>query len=367
MVESRSVIYYPRRRSIARIPVNSAISRIRALLYSMSAFGVALGGALVAVALVSRLHEPVIGQPVAPWDEPPWGWQWIEGVWAFWVFLFGACIGSFLNVVIYRMPAGITIVSKPSHCPRCDTNIAMRDNIPIWGWLVLRGRCRVCRNPISPRYPAIEFVVAILFQWLYLWEVLAVGLRDSAEPANPGNAGVVGLFAAGDWTPLARFAFHAFVLAVLVVYTMVAWDDHRPPRSLVVFTTVVAFAIGCLWPSVYLLAPGSFDWVAGMEDTRAMRLQPVLGAIAAGFAATLVRRWYLRHGTDERPYADAAFWAILLVGIAFGWQVVLLSVLASVIASCVLSYVICRWIGGRAVPYPASLLLGLAAVVVWIQ
>jgi prepilin signal peptidase PulO-like enzyme (type II secretory pathway) len=346
---------------------NSAITRTRALLLSIGAFAAAIAGSLVAVAIVGRLQQGVIGQPATPWDGQPWGWQWIEGVWAFWVFLFGACIGSFLNVVIYRMPVGITIVSKPSYCPRCQAKISVRDNIPIWGWLALRGRCRGCQKPISARYPAVELIVALLFQWLYVWEVIAVGLRENAEQANSGDVGVMGLFAAGDWTPLARFAFHAFVLAVLIVYTMIAWDDHRPPRSLVLFTTIVACAIGCFWPAVYLLAPWWLGGETPVENAPSIRLQPLLGAVAAMFAGTLVRRWYLRHGRHELPYADAAFWATILVGIAFGWQIVLLSVLVSVIASCVLSYVICRWIGGRAVPYPASLLLALAAVLVWLE
>lgn len=84
-------------------------------------------------------------------------------------FLIGGCailglaIGSFLNVVIYRVPRGESIVSPPSACPSCGTQLAPWDNVPIVSWLVLRGRCRTCKEPISPRYPLVEFATAALF------------------------------------------------------------------------------------------------------------------------------------------------------------------------------------------------------------
>jgi leader peptidase (prepilin peptidase)/N-methyltransferase len=72
-------------------------------------------------------------------------------------------MGSFLNVVIWRVPRGESIVSPPSHCPRCDVRIRARDNIPIVSWLLLRGRCHNCGEPISRRYPLVEALVAVLF------------------------------------------------------------------------------------------------------------------------------------------------------------------------------------------------------------
>jgi leader peptidase (prepilin peptidase) / N-methyltransferase len=75
----------------------------------------------------------------------------------------GLVIGSFLNVVIWRVPRGESIVRPPSHCPGCDTPIAPRDNIPVVSWLLLRGRCRHCRTRISVRYPAVELATAALF------------------------------------------------------------------------------------------------------------------------------------------------------------------------------------------------------------
>jgi leader peptidase (prepilin peptidase) / N-methyltransferase len=83
------------------------------------------------------------------------------------VFWLGAAIGSFLNVVVYRVPAGLSILWPPSRCPKCFHQLGMGENIPILGWLLLRGKCRHCRTPISPRYPLIEAITAIVFVLVY--------------------------------------------------------------------------------------------------------------------------------------------------------------------------------------------------------
>lgn len=77
--------------------------------------------------------------------------------------LLGLAIGSFLTVVIYRVPRHESIVTPGSRCPACATPLAWRDNVPVVSWLVLRGRCRSCAAPISVRYPAIELVTAAVF------------------------------------------------------------------------------------------------------------------------------------------------------------------------------------------------------------
>src|SRR5579864_6862881 len=76
--------------------------------------------------------------------------------------LFGAVIGSFLNVVAYRLPRRESLVTPASRCPNCEAPIKPYDNVPVFGWLLLRGRCRACRAPISPRYPAVEALTAAL-------------------------------------------------------------------------------------------------------------------------------------------------------------------------------------------------------------
>ena len=77
--------------------------------------------------------------------------------------VFGLLIGSFLNVVVWRVPRGESLVSPPSHCPRCEREIKPYDNIPVVSWLLLRGRCRRCGERISARYPLVELATGVLF------------------------------------------------------------------------------------------------------------------------------------------------------------------------------------------------------------
>jgi len=91
----------------------------------------------------------------------------VKSVIPFFFFLFGIVIGSFLNVCITRIPEGISIVSPASKCPRCGTPIKPYDNIPVFGWLLLRGKCRTCHLAISPMYPIVEFLTGAMFVLTY--------------------------------------------------------------------------------------------------------------------------------------------------------------------------------------------------------
>lgn len=115
-------------------------------------------------------------------------------------FVLGLLFGSFGNVVIHRVPEGLSVVRPPSACPGCGTPIRPRDNVPVLSWLVLRGRCRDCGEPISPRYPAVELACGLLFaamavrfgaDWvlpgylLLAWALLCVSLIDAATRRIP--------------------------------------------------------------------------------------------------------------------------------------------------------------------------------------
>lgn len=84
------------------------------------------------------------------------------------MFILGSAIGSFLNVVIYRVPLGKSIISPPSSCPKCGARIKPWHNIPILGWIILGGKCASCKEPISVRYPVIEFLGGLLAVFIYL-------------------------------------------------------------------------------------------------------------------------------------------------------------------------------------------------------
>ncbi len=90
-----------------------------------------------------------------------------EWIWFIFIFCLGCCVGSFLNVVIYRLPLGKSLSNPPSSCPKCGKKIKFYDNIPILSWIILRGKCRFCGNRISPRYLLIELITGILFLGLF--------------------------------------------------------------------------------------------------------------------------------------------------------------------------------------------------------
>ena len=104
-----------------------------------------------------------------------------DAAWAVLAGLLGLAIGSFLNVVIYRVPAGESIVRPASRCPSCGAEIRNRHNVPVFGWLVLRGKCYDCKAPISARYPLVELVTGLLFAAVTL-RILHLDL-NAAAPA----------------------------------------------------------------------------------------------------------------------------------------------------------------------------------------
>jgi leader peptidase (prepilin peptidase)/N-methyltransferase len=110
----------------------------------------------------------------------------------FWLIL-GSCIGSFLNVCIYRIPRGMSLSRPRSRCPACGGKILARHNLPVVGWLILGGRCRECRGPIPSRYPAVELGVGMLFALPYMVAV-AVSAGDPWERIGP--VPLLGLLAA---------------------------------------------------------------------------------------------------------------------------------------------------------------------------
>ncbi|OKH19211.1 prepilin peptidase [[Limnothrix rosea] IAM M-220] len=78
-------------------------------------------------------------------------------------FIVGSCFGSFLNVVVYRLPEGLSLIYPPSRCPKCGHGLGARENIPVFGWITLLGKCRWCKTSISVRYPLVEAFVGLLF------------------------------------------------------------------------------------------------------------------------------------------------------------------------------------------------------------
>lgn len=136
-----------------------------------------------------------------------------------WVFVLGSVIGSFLNVCIYRIPAGISIVHPSSRCPSCESRIRWWQNIPIFSWLALRGRCANCKSRISYRYPAVEVLTGLLFLQAYS----RFGLESP-------------------------FFVYAFFSAVLVVITFIDLDHQIIPDVISLPGIVIGFVCSYFVP-----------------------------------------------------------------------------------------------------------------------
>ncbi|PRY17910.1 prepilin peptidase [Kineococcus rhizosphaerae] len=125
--------------------------------------------------------------------------------------LLGLAIGSFLNVVVHRVPRGESVVHPPSACPRCERRITARDNVPLVSWILLRGRCRGCALPISARYPLVELLTAVLFA-------------------------VVTLVVGFSWALPA----YLYLVAIAVALAAIDIDVHRLPDAIVLPSYLVA-------------------------------------------------------------------------------------------------------------------------------
>ena len=155
------------------------------------------------------------------------------------VGVLGAAIGSFLNVVIYRVPRDLSVVSPPSACPNCEAPIRRRDNVPMLSWLVLRGRCRDCAAPISARYPVVEALTAVL--------LASVAIAFNPFVGEPSVSRLV----ASVITAVAFF----YLMAISVALTAIDLDVHRLPNAIV----LPGYAVGVVLLGVAGLVSGDFD------------------------------------------------------------------------------------------------------------
>jgi len=222
-------------------------------------------------------------------------------------FVFGSLWGSFLNVVIARVPKGQSVVTPRSRCPKCGTMITARDNIPILSWILLRAKCRVCSAPISARYPFVELL-----------------------------GGVAGAAAVARWgLTLPALELFAFIL-ILIAISFIDLDTFTVPTSLVIALGAVGLGGGLLrW---LLFSPGT----AGAL-TRGDVVDRVIGGVVAGIllsAVVIVSTGILRRTGRLGPDDTAMGWGdpmiIAGLGLCLGWQLIPLTLfLASVIGSVI--------------------------------
>jgi leader peptidase (prepilin peptidase) / N-methyltransferase len=153
---------------------------------------------------------------------------------------FGLLIGSFLNVVAYRVPLRRSIVSPPSACPTCGTAIRSRDNIPVISWILLRGKCHSCRSPISARYPIVELGTGVFFAAVAVWFGVS-GVSTGSTTGLVSTSSTTGAAGIVAWV-LALVAF-LYLAAISVVLALIDFDTHTLPNRIVLPSYLVGIAL----------------------------------------------------------------------------------------------------------------------------
>lgn len=202
-------------------------------------------------------------------------------IWYIFIFVFGCCIGSFLNVVIYRLPREKSLVTPPSACPSCGRHIHFYDNIPLASWLVLGRKCRYCKVSISPRYFIIELLTAVVFLGLFIL-YFQLDFRDGLKP-----------FLGGGWF---IYLLHIIMLGAFIAASGIDLEHWIIPLSICWLVTAAGF-IGST-AGVYIIDPAMIREYSLLPSASANT-----GAMAVGAIAGLVISFVLiMSGILKRSY-----------------------------------------------------------------
>ena len=231
------------------------------------------------------------------------------------VLAFGACIGSLVNVLVYRLPLGLDVVSPPSRCPRCETRLTWRENIPVFGWLRLLGKCRFCRSPISAEYPLVEAFVALL--WAAVFVVLysdgsLLGIDfGSLRPEWAMSNGLWGGLI-HTW-PILLVILTLF--SCLMAMTLVDAKTCMIPMQLTIVPVVVALIahpLNAWWVQTHMpkgllphTAPG---WTWAMASPDPLHDWWWIGGSIGAVVGLLISNLLLAKGLLRRSFADYDQW-----------------------------------------------------------
>ena len=247
------------------------------------------------------------------------------------LFLFGLLIGSFLNVVIYRLPLRESIVFPGSHCPACNAEIKFYDNVPVLSYVVLGGKCRSCRVRISLVYPAVELLVGSLYALLFLKDGLTLTL-------------------------LADIVFVSLIVPLVFIDL-----HHKLLPNAITYPGLIVLLI------LRLVAPvGDTQRLFGLAEPPGLPqviLGSVLGAIVGGGSLWLVRELYLRlRRVEGMGLGDVKM--MLMVGVFLGWQLTLLTIfIGSLLGSLIGMLIIGLRGGNMKTQIPFGVFLGPAGII----
>ena len=232
------------------------------------------------------------------------------------VAMFGAIIGSFLNVVIHRLPREESIVFPNSRCPSCSAIIGAMDNIPLLSYAILRGRCRNCRAPISWRYPAVELLAALLYAGVFLIDVYLRG----------------GL----TYTILFDLVFVSALISLVFIDA-----EHMLLPNAITYPGIV-FAILARIALPYLVGPYAFDdlpslWYGHLYAWpmwSASLFGAALGALAGGGSLWLIGwLWERLRGVEAMGLGDVKM--MFMVGAYLGWRLTILTIFLGVLTGSI--------------------------------
>ncbi len=260
------------------------------------------------------------------------------------IFLFGLLIGSFLNVVIYRLPRRESIVFPGSHCPNCEAEVKPYDNIPVLSYIILRGRCRNCGAGISPIYPAVELLVAFLYLALF-FKVRGQFLPDEKSfwPMLLADIVFVSLI-----VPLVFIDLRHKLLLNAITYPgffILLALRAIAPDPIIIDQTARMLGLSA-WPA----------WAVSLVGS-------ALGALTGGGSLWFVRWAYFRlRRVEGMGLGDVKM--MLMVGVFLGWQLTLLTIfLASLLGSLVGILLIAGKGGNMKLELPFGVFLGPAAII----
>ena len=228
-----------------------------------------------------------------------------------WVGAIGLFVGSFLNVVVYRLPRNCLSINKPkrSFCPQCKTQLTMKDNIPVFGWVLLGGKCRYCKKPYSIRYPAVELLTGLLFS-LTVWRFI----YDGGSLAGSGTA----------W--LAAFSV-IVMICVLLPMSLIDLEMRQIPDTLSLGALMVFVPLAANPATMEAGLPG--DVSALVFDSLPRWLNGIVSALLAGVVAAgflwlmgkvgnvLFRKRTEAVGGSSMGFGDVKL--MLLLGVMLGW------------------------------------------------
>ena len=301
----------------------------------------AWGVGLPVATLIHQLTRPSMGK--AQMEEMSFmahvGFRCGEALVTTCFFALGCNIGSFLNVVVWRMPLGKSIVYEKSRCPNCATGIEGKDNIPIFGWLQLGGQCRACSTEISPRYPIVEAITGVMFLLLYFVELISGGANLPVRPINHYR-GVLWIIMYPKWDLIGLYLYHCFLFSSLLVFTLIAIDGNRIPRKLLVFCFGIAFISPIVFPTLVVVptfTPRFDSLVPYANNFNTAFVHNVAGCFA-GFTAGGILSNLLTRGHFSKSSRDGLVPSLCLIGATLGWQatmcIALLTLLLLISGTC---------------------------------